>query len=83
MVTVVQLRGERRRSFRAVRTSLNKVRKAMNLLHRELSRRLEGHYTELLDVADAQRVVDKSQAMDTLWQEFKTSVLRNLEAFFR
>ena len=83
MVTVVQLRAERRRSFRATRTSLNKVRKALNLLHRQLSSRLEGHYTELLDVSDAQKVVDYSQSMDALWQEYKSAVLRNLEAFFR
>lgn len=82
MVTVVQLRAERRRAFRATRTSLNKVRKAMNQLHRELDRRLEGHYTELLDTFDAQKIVDKSQAMDTLWQEYKGAVVRNLQAFF-
>lgn len=82
MVTVVQLRAERRRSFRAVRVSLNKVRKAMNLLHRQLDSRLEGHYTELLDVNDAQKVVDYSQSMDTLWQEYKNFVLANLKVFF-
>jgi hypothetical protein len=82
VVTVVQLRAERRRAFRAVRTSLNKVRKAQNSLHRQLDRRLEGHYTELLDVQDAQKVVDYSQALDTLWQEYKTAVAGNLRAFF-
>lgn len=82
MVTVVQLRAERRRAFRAVRTSLNRCRKAQNQLHRQLDRRLEGHYTELLDVADAQKVVDYSQAVDTLWQEYKAAVVSNLAAFF-
>jgi len=65
-----------------VRVSLNKVRKAMNLLHRQLDSRLEGHYTELLDVNDAQKVVDYSQSMDTLWQEYKNFVLANLKVFF-
>lgn len=83
MVTVVQLRAERRKAFRAVRTSLNKCQKALNLLHRELDRRLEGHYTELLDVADAQKVVDRSVALDQLWQDYKAAVIKNLEAFFR
>ncbi len=82
MVTVVQLRAERRRAFRAVRTSLNKVRKAQNQLHRELDRRLEGHYTELLDTADAQKIVERSSVLDALWQEYKAAVVRNLEAFF-
>lgn len=82
MVTVAQLKAERRRAFRAVRTSLNKCRKAQNQLHRELDRRLEGHYTELLDTQDAQKVVDRSQVLDRLWQEYKGAVLRNLQVFF-
>lgn len=82
MVTVVQLRAERRRAFRATRVSLNKVRKALNQLHGQLSRRLEGHYTELLDIADAQKVVDYSQSLDLLWQEYKGAVASNLQAFF-
>lgn len=82
MVTVVQLRAERRRAFRAVRTSLNKAEKALNQLHRELNHRLEGHYTELLDTKDAQKVVDRSQACDALWQDYKAAVLRNLAVFF-
>lgn len=83
MVTVVQLKSERRRAFRAVRTSLNRVRKSMNQLHRQLDRRLEGHYTELLDTKDAQKVVEYSQLLDKEWQDYKTAVIRNLEAFFR
>lgn len=82
MVTVVQLRAERRRAFRAVRTSLNKAEKALNQLHRQLNLRLEGHYTELLDTADAQKIVDRSQIADGLWQEYKAAVLRNLNVFF-
>ena len=82
MVTVVQLRAERRRAFRATRQSLNRVRKALNQLHRQLSRRLEGHYTELLDTEDAQKVVDAGQAVDELWQDFKNAVITNLAAFF-
>lgn len=82
MVTVAQLKSERRRAFRAVRTSLNRVQKALNILHRNLNRRLEGHYTELLDVKDAQVVVDRSQDLDLLWQEFKGAIVKNLEAFF-
>jgi hypothetical protein len=82
VVTVVQLRAERRKAFRAVRTSLNRAQKALNQLHRELNRRLEGHYTELLDTADAQKVVDRSQAVDTFWQEYKLAVIKNLSVFF-
>jgi len=82
VVTVVQLRAERRRAFRSVRTSLNRVRRAFNLLHRELDRRLEGHYTELLDVLDAQKVVDRSQEVDALFQEYKGAVAKNLDVFF-
>lgn len=83
MVTVVQLRAERRRAFRAVRTSLNRCQKSLNQLHRQLNRRLEGHYTELLDTADAQQVVDYSMALDSLWQEYKGAVVSNLQAFFQ
>lgn len=82
MVTVAQLKSERRRAFRAVRTSLNRCRKAQNELHRELDRRLEGHYTELLDVKDAQKVVDRSQILDRLWQDYKDAVITNLAVFF-
>ena len=82
MVTVVQLKSERRRAFRAVRTSLNKVRKAQNVLHRSLDRRLEGHYTELLDTSDAQDIVNRSQIVDQFWQDYKGAVLRNLDVFF-
>jgi len=83
VVTVVQLRAERRRAFRAVRTSLNRCRKALNQLHRQLDRRLEGHYTELLDIEDARKVVEYSTALDVLWQEYKGAVVKNLEAFFQ
>jgi len=55
----------------------------MNQLHRQLDRRLEGHYTELLDTKDAQKVVEYSQLLDKEWQDYKTAVIRNLEAFFR
>lgn len=82
MVTVVQLRADRRRAFRATRQSLNKVRKALNNLHRHLDRRLEGHYTELLDTEDAQKIVDASQVLDTVWQDYKSAVIQNLDAFF-
>jgi len=82
VVTVVQLKAERRRAFRAVRTALNRCRKALNQLHRELDRRLEGHYTELLDIKDAQSVVDKSTALDVFWQDYKNAVIKNLDAFF-
>lgn len=83
MVTVVQLKAERRRAFRAVRTSLNKCRKALNVLHRELDRRLEGHYTELLDTEDAKRVVERSTLLDQVWQDYKNAVIKNLDVFFR
>lgn len=82
MVTVAQLKGERRRSFRATRTALNRVRKAFNLLHREIDKRLEGHYTELLDIDDAQKIVDRSEVLDKEWQDYKGAVIRNLQAFF-
>ena len=82
MVTVAQLKDERRRAFRATRSSLNRVRKALNLLHRTLDNRLEGHYTELLDTKDAQLVVQRSQDLDVMFQEYKTAVVKNLEAFF-
>jgi hypothetical protein len=82
VVTVVQLRAERRRAFRATRQSLNKVRKALNALHRQLDRRLEGHYTELLDTSDAQKVLDYSAALDSQWQDYKGAVAKNLEWFF-
>jgi hypothetical protein len=81
VVTVVQLRAERRTAFRKVRTSVNKVRKSFNYLHRQLDRRLEGHYTELLDAKDAQKVLDSAYQMDLLWNEFKRAMLDNLEAF--
>ena len=83
MVTVAQLKAERRRAFRAVRTSLNKAQKALNVLHRALNRRLEGHYTELIDTEDAKDVTVKSQNLDQLWQEYKAAVIRNLAVFFQ
>lgn len=83
MVTVAQLKEERRRAFRSTRQALNRVRKAFNLLHRTLSNRLEGHYSELLDTKDAQLVVQRSQDLDAIWQDYKGAVVKNLEAFFR
>ena len=82
MVTVAQLKSERRSAFRKVRQSLNKVRKSQNSLHRQLDRRLEGHYTELLDVDDAKKVQEYAYAMDLLWNDFKRTMVDNLEAFF-
>jgi hypothetical protein len=82
VVTVAQLKSERRRAFRKTRQSLNVVRKAFNLLHRQLDRRLEGHYTELLDVKDAEHVTEKAYQMDVLWNNFKRDMIANLEAFF-
>jgi hypothetical protein len=82
VVTVVQLKAERRRAFRKTRQSLNVVRKAQNLLHRQLDRRLEGHYTELLDVKDAQKVTETAYQMDVVWNNFKRDMIANLEAFF-
>lgn len=81
MVTVVQLKAERRRAFRAVRTSLNKVEKQFNFLHRQLDRRLEGHYTELLDTKDAQKIMEEASQTDVLWNEFKRVSIDNLSAF--
>lgn len=82
MVTVVQLKAERKRAFRAVRTSLNKVQKQLNFLHRQLNRRLEGHYTELIDTKDAERVTEESNKLDQLWNEYKRACIDNLAAFF-
>lgn len=82
MVTVVQLKAERKRAFRAVRTSLNKAQKALNQLHRQLDRRLEGHYTELIDTQDAKKIVEYSEQLDVLWQDYKAAVVRNLAVFF-
>jgi len=83
VVTVVQLRAERRSAFRKTRQELNKVRKLFNYLHRQLDRRLEGHYTELLDTHDAEKVIAAAQAMDSQWNEWKRAVAQNLEAFFQ
>lgn len=82
MVTVAQLRAERRMAFRRTRQELNKFRKVFNFLHRQLDRRLEGHYTELLDSVDAQKVVDAAQQADQQWQMWKLAVINNLESFF-
>lgn len=82
MVSVAQLKSERRRAFRATRQSLNVVRKALNVLHRDLSRRLEGHYSELLDIEDAQKIVQRSEALDQVWQDYKQAVISNLQDFF-
>lgn len=82
MVTVQQLKSERRSAFRKVRTSLNQVRKSFNYLHRQLDKRLEGHYTELLDNEDAQKVTEAAYSMDVLWNEFKRAMIDNLTAFF-
>lgn len=82
MVTVVQLRAERRRAFRSVRTELNKFRKAFNYLHRQLNLRLEGHYTELLDVKDAQKIIDSADEADKLWNAWKRFTVDNLDSFF-
>lgn len=83
MVTVVQLKAERKRAFRACRTSLNKAQKSLNQLHRQYNRRLEGHYTELIDTKDAKVIVEYSQAFDKYCQDYKTAVVKNLEAFFQ
>jgi hypothetical protein len=83
VVTVSQLRSERKRAMRGVRTSLNRFQRAFNLLHRELDRRLEQHRSELLDLKDAQRIIELSNECDSLWQDYKFNVAPNLELYFR
>lgn len=82
MVTVAQLRGERRRAFRAVRVALRKAQTAIHRAYREVDRRLDYHARELLDTQDAAKIVEVSQAADAVWQEYKSAILRNLQVFF-
>jgi hypothetical protein len=69
--------------MRGVRTSLNQFQRSFNLLHRELDRRLDGHRKELLDLRDAQKILEAANNADALWQSFKGAVAPNLETFFR
>jgi hypothetical protein len=82
MVTVLQLKAERRRAFRQVRKDLNVVQKLLNQLHRQLNRRLEGHYTELLDTQDATIVVEYADRFYSQCHQFAKQVTDNLGAFF-
>jgi len=83
MVTVAQLRAERKRAFRAVRRNLNVFQKTFNLLHRELNKRLEKHNVELLDLQDAQKIIEVINEADDRWQNFKYNTGQNLEMFFQ
>lgn len=83
MVTVKQLKDERRRVFRKLRQELNKCRKLFNATHRQLDRRLEGHYTELLDVMDMNAVSEAAFQFDEQWQAYKTILLNNMDAFLQ
>lgn len=82
MVTVAQLKLERRRAFRQVRKEMNVVRKLFNQAHSQLDRRLEGHYTELLDTKDAEIVVAAIDQWYSQCHVFAKQVTDNLGAFF-
>lgn len=82
MVTVVQLKAERKRAFRQVRKDLNVCQKLLNQLHRQLNRRLEGHYTYLLDTKDAEIIVEYADRLYSQMHVFAKQVTDNLGAFF-
>lgn len=82
MVTLRQLKLERKRAFRGVLRNLNPAEKALNQLHREIVRRLSKHNVELLDVEDAQRIVEYSQIFYDLVKKYAVGVGQNLGAFF-
>jgi hypothetical protein len=83
MVTLRQLKLERKRAFRAVLKSLNPAEKSLNELHRELVRRLQRHNVELLDVDDATKIAVMAQALYKLVNALVGSISGNLDAFFR
>jgi hypothetical protein len=82
VVTVSQLRAERKRGMRGARAALNKFQRPFNQLHRELDKRLEGHRKDLLDLKDAQKILDLWNLCDTQWQEAKGTAAVNLQLFF-
>lgn len=82
MVTLAQLKSERKKSFRAVLRDLNKVQKQLNLVHRDLTRRLTKHNVELLDVADATKVVDGIKVLWDLTNNLSGATAMDLAAFF-
>lgn len=82
MVTLRELKSQRKAAFRAVRKSLNVVQKKLNLLHRELNRRLEKHNIELLDTSDAERVVELTKELYQQISAFASDVVNGLAAFF-
>lgn len=81
MVTLLQLKLERRRAFRQVRKDLNVVQKLLNQLHGQLNRRLEGHYTELLDTKDAEVIYEYVDRFYSQTHVFAKNVTDNLGAF--
>jgi hypothetical protein len=83
MVTLRQLKAERKRAFRAVLRSLNPAEKSLNELHRELVRRLRKHNVELLDAEDATKIAVMAQALYKLVNALVGSISGNLDAFFR
>lgn len=82
MVTLRQLKLERKRAFRAVLRNLNPSEKALNQLHREIVRRLSKHNVELLDVDDATRIIEFSQVFYDLVKKYAMDCALNLGAFF-
>lgn len=83
MVTLRQLKLERKKAFRLVHKSLNVVQKQLNFLERELVRRLRKHGVELLDVDDAIKIGVESQKLWQLTDAYVKGVAGNLDAFFR
>jgi DNA-binding FrmR family transcriptional regulator len=82
MVTLRQLKLERKRAFRAVLKNLNPSEKALNELHREIVRRLTKHNVELLDVEDATRIIEMSQVYYDEVKKYAMACSLNLGSFF-
>jgi hypothetical protein len=82
MVTLAQLKRERKAAFRAVLKEVNKVQKQLNSLHRNLTRRLTKHNVELLDVKDAEVIVKEINLLWHLANGLNGNAATDLQAFF-
>jgi TRAP-type C4-dicarboxylate transport system substrate-binding protein len=82
MVTLAQLKSERKKAFRAVLRDLNKVQLKFNKLDRELHRRLQKHNVQLLDIEDAEKIVAFSQDLYDEINNYASAIMGDLSMFF-
>lgn len=75
------LKASRRKSLRALRTRTKPLQTQLHLLYREMSKRLEGHYTRVLGPDDAKKILEESQKFYNLVENWAKDVAALVDIF--